>query len=72
MDRIKLIYNPSVDTLINEQKWLYSKCGLYENYSRKNQCGFDVNYLKEIEQQTTSRNEALNWNQQINDQMHLN
>ena len=71
IDRIKLIHNPSIAALIDEQKWLYSKCGYYENYSRNNKCGFDVDYIKEIEKQSASQNEMFNrYQKQIRDQMH--
>ena len=40
--RIKLLYKPSIQSLINEHKDLYSRCGSYESYSFINRCGFDV------------------------------
>ena len=40
--RIKLLYKPSMESLINEHKDLYSRCGSYESYSFLNRCGFDV------------------------------
>ena len=58
IDRIKLKYKPEIHELINEQQYLHSKCGSFEHHSFANKCGFDVDYVKEIERMPINSQEA--------------